>query len=132
SQPAAERIAGSEQASGSSGLELEQPAERLVRPVEVGDAEVPPVFGGEGDTPEGEVTRNGLEEVDDLERGADVVAQRKVLRATPELVAEEVDEPGVGVEGANVRPQLARQRERGDWEILAARAFCHRGNVEHR
>src|SRR5205085_2144328 len=76
SQPAAERLAGSEQAGGSSGLELEQPAERLVRPVEVGDSEVPPVFGGEVDTPECEVTRNVLEKVDELEPGADVVAQR--------------------------------------------------------
>src|SRR5207248_4216020 len=54
------------------------------------------------------------------------------LRATLELVAADVDEPGVGVEGATVRPERARERERSDREILTARAFCHRGNVEHR
>src|SRR5581483_1987975 len=48
------------------------------------------------------------------------------------LVAEDVDEAGVRVERADVRPQLARERERGDGEVLALGAPRNRFDVEHR
>ena len=60
-----------------------------------------------------------------------VESRQPCLRSALELVAKDVDEPRVVVKRANVRPQLARKRKRGDRKILTARAFCHRGNVEH-
>ena len=49
-----------------------------------------------------------------------------------ELVAEDVHEARVGVERANVRPQLTRKRERGNGKVLSTSALFDRGNIEHR
>src|SRR5262249_4189930 len=57
------------------GLELEQEAKLLVRSVERLDLEAATILGRHVDPPEREVAGNVLDEVDELEPGANVVAQ---------------------------------------------------------
>ena len=104
-------------------IRLDQAQERLAREVELADRRLQLDEHG----PRGGAPKSGV----DLQ--LELVERRQPgLRATLELVAEDVDEASVRVEGANVRPQLARKRERGDRKILATRALCYGGNVEHR
>src|SRR5438477_339041 len=57
-EPPAQLVAAREQTPRALGLERQQLAQRLVRAVELGDAEAAPVLGGEIDAPELEVARD--------------------------------------------------------------------------
>ena len=74
-----ELLAGAQQAARPLGLELEQPPQRLVRLPQLGDAEAPPVFGRQVHAPQREVARHVLQEVHQLQAGADVVGERNQL-----------------------------------------------------
>src|SRR5207248_6431294 len=85
------------QAAGPLGRGLEQRAQRVVRPVELHHAEAPAILGGEVDAAERQIARHVLEEVDELQAGADLVAQSDGLRVVePAQDAEHEMAAGVG------------------------------------
>src|SRR5205823_4886354 len=73
--PPAERAAGREVAPRASRLERQQLDQLLARRVELRDPEPAAVVSRQVDAAELEVSRDVLDEVDELEAGADVVAQ---------------------------------------------------------
>src|SRR5262245_49429606 len=70
-----QRSAGGEQPARPLRLELERARQLRARAVEHSDAEATPVLRRQIDAAELEVTRHVLQEVDELEPGADVVAR---------------------------------------------------------
>ena len=125
------------------GLELEQPPQLRARPVELLDAEAAPVLRGQVDAPEREVARHVLQEVDELQPGADVVGERDRLQvvAAPEHAEHEPPDrigrvdavalqvgPGLVGRDALIHPvrldqaqeRLARQRAGADRRLQLA------------
>src|SRR5438128_504521 len=73
-----------EQSACASGLEAEQLQQLWGRAIERGHAEATPVLGREIDPAELEIARNVLQEVDELQTGADVVARGDQARVAVE------------------------------------------------
>ena len=95
--PLAQRLTRREEVSRACRLEAQQLGQPLVRPVEHRHLEVPAVVGRQVDPPEREVARHVLEEVDQLEPGADVVGGGHELRLVCQLQQTEHEPPdGVG------------------------------------
>ena len=64
--------------------------------------------------------QDGLARVAGVELPLELVERGEPIAL--DLVAEDVDEPGEAVDGAQMRPQPAREEQRGDREVLGARA----------
>ena len=104
-------------------VRFDQPQEGFARQVELADRGLELDEHGPGRRP-GECR---------VDFASELVQRREPrLGAALELVTEHVDEPGVGVERPDVRPQLARKGERGDRKVLSAGTLRDRSDVEHR
>jgi len=92
----AKHLACAQQVGRAHGLEAEQLAQLLARPVESRVAEAATILGGQVHAAELEIARHVLEEVHELESRADGVARRNGLRVV-ESAEHAEDEPAAGV-----------------------------------
>ena len=88
---------------------LDQPQERLARQVELSDRRL--------ELPHHRPGRRA--EVAGVELALELVEERKPVALG--LVAQDVDEPGESVDGAQVRPQRTGEEQRRDREVLGPR-----------